>query len=147
MAEPAAQKINIDELRNFWVRNTSGAASDENPADVWVCDQTLLSGLRLNILETHRFLRHANPSYKQFEAWIVETNGGAMNESELNRLHQALAGEAVGSEHGSLAEVEGLSEADLTHWDEHGYVVLKHAVSKQDAKAAEMAVYEFLEMD
>ena len=65
----------------------------------------------------------------------------------LDRLRQALAGKRVGSEGGCLDDVEGLSEADLAHWDEHGYVVLKGAVSKENAEAAELAIYEFLGMD
>jgi hypothetical protein len=37
-----------------------------------------------------------------------------------------------------------LSAADLRYWDENGYVVLRHAVSKEQAKAAELAIYRFL---
>ena len=87
------------------------------------------------------------PTYEQFEAWIVERNGGTMDEAELDRLRRALVGEEVESEHGRLDEVDGLRDADLAQWDEYGYVVLKGAVGKQDAQAAEAAIYGFLGMD
>lgn len=112
----------------------------------WDLQQTLLAGLRLNVLETNRFLHGQQPSLEQFEAWVLETNGGAIEVPRLDRLHRAMAGETVGSEAGSLDEVEGLSEADLAHWDEHGYVVLKNAVTAQAAEAAELAIYEYLGM-
>jgi hypothetical protein len=141
------QGLKIDALQDFWERKTSTTAPHENPADVWVRDQTLLCGLRLNVLETLRFLMPARPTYEQFEAWIVERNGGTMDEAELDRLRRALAGEMVESEHGKLDEIEGLSNADLAQWDKDGYVVLKGAVSKENAKAAEAAIYEFLRMN
>src|ERR1700761_2999925 len=120
-----------------------------NPADetLWPLDCTLLNGLRLGPRETPGFLYSVRPSLEDFEAWIVERNGDAMDPGALDRLRRALAGDPVESEVGSLEGVEGLSETDLAHWDEHGYVVLKQAVSKENAHAAEMAIYEHLGMD
>jgi len=113
----------------------------------WDLDATLLAGLRLNVLETSRFVNEKRPALAEFEGWILERNGGAIEVEALDRLRRALAGEMVGSEVGSLDDVVGLSEADLAHWDEHGYVVLRGAVSEAQAEAAELAIYEFLGMD
>ena len=40
-----------------------------------------------------------------------------------------------------------LSAADRAFWEEHGYVTVHDAVSPENTKAAEDAVWEFLEMD
>ena len=40
-----------------------------------------------------------------------------------------------------------LSAEDRAFWEEHGYVVVRGAVPPESCKAAEQAVWEFLEMD
>lgn len=39
------------------------------------------------------------------------------------------------------------SKEDLEFWDEHGYVVVREAVPPENCRAAEQAVWDFLEMD
>ena len=136
--------LDLTYLYGYWQR---GLHMGDAPAGSVDLDHTLLSGLRVNILETIRFLHEGTPSYEAFEAWILERNGGVLDEAALDRLRRALQGERVGSEIGSLDDVEGLSESDLRHWDEHGYVVLKRAVTPEQAKAAELAIYEYLSAD
>ena len=133
----------IPHLRTYWLR----ALGLEKGETAWDLDHTLLAGLRLNVLETARFLNEKRPTLEEFEAWIVERNGGAMDVAQLDRLRRAMEGEEVGSEVGSLEHVEGLTDAELVQWDEQGYVVLKGAVSEADAEAAELAIYEYLGMD
>jgi ectoine hydroxylase-related dioxygenase (phytanoyl-CoA dioxygenase family) len=60
------------------------------------------------------------------------------------RLRQALEGTPVGSAAACLDDVPGLTSEKLQFWDEHGYVVVKSAVSPQDRDAAAAAIYEFL---
>lgn len=136
--------LHIDELRTYW---QSTLHPGSVPALPWDVANTLLGGLRLNVLETGRYLNEQRPSFESFEAWVIERNGGFIDEAALDRLRRALAGERVGSPVGSLDEVEALSAADLAHWDEHGYVVLRKAVSEEAAEAAELAIYEHLGMD
>ena len=107
-------------------------------------DHTLLSGLRLGLLETLRYLHAERPSLAQFEAWIEERNGGAVEPAALDRLRRALDGELVEPEV-DLDGVAGLSAEDLAHWDEHGYVVLRAAVTPEQARAAELAIYDYLD--
>jgi hypothetical protein len=139
-----AKGLGIAQLHAYWACARTPGSAAPLPQDVV---KTLLAGLRLNVLETLRYLHQQQPSYEQFEAWILERNGGALEEAALNRLRRALAGEAVGAEVGNLDHVEGLSADDLAHWNEHGYVILRNAISPEAAEAAELAIYEFLGMD
>lgn len=143
MAEVAARGLEIEYLQIFWEGMLDPAKSSGRQ---WDLDNTLLSGLRLNVLETSRFLHERRPSLEEFEGWILERNGGAIEAVGLDRLRRALAGDVVEPEV-SLEGVEGLSSEDLAHWDEHGYVVLRDAVSAESAEAAELAIYEYLGMD
>jgi len=140
----AVKELGIAELAVY----RDGVLRPESCAPLpWDLTTTLLSGLRLNVLEVGRYLHGTRPSLQEFEAWIVERNGGEIEEAALNRLRRALAGEVVGSEIGGLDGVEGLSVEDLAHWDEFGYVVVKNAVSAEAAEAAELAIYESLGMN
>lgn len=139
-----ATSLDIEELHTYWACQCAPGSAAPLPGDVV---KTLLAGLRLNVLETLRYLHMERPSYAQFEAWVWERNTGELEKASLNRLRRALAGEAVGAEVGKLDHIEGLSAEDLAHWDEHGYVILRNAISPEAAEIAEMAVYDFLGMD
>ncbi|WP_213948207.1 phytanoyl-CoA dioxygenase family protein [Luteibacter sp. dw_328] len=136
--------LEIDELHTYWACQRAPGSAAPLPQDI---QKTLLAGLRLNVLETLRYLNYEKPSYAQFEAWIRERNDGELTDASLDRLRRALAGERVGSEVGSLDHVEGLSKDDLAHWDEHGYVILRQAISAEAARNAEMAIYDHLGMN
>lgn len=140
----AATNLGIEELRTYWACQCAPGSAAPLPEDVV---KTLLAGLRLNVMETLRYLHQQQPTYAQFEAWVWECNGGELEAASLNRLRRALAGETVGAEVGNLDHVEGLSAVDLAHWDEHGYVILRNAVSPEAAEIAEIAIYGFLGMD
>lgn len=143
MVEVAAM-LGIEELHTFWASQCAPAKASPLPQDVV---KTLLAGLRLNVLETLRYLHHHQPGFAQFEAWVLERNGGELEQAALDRLRRALAGETVGCEVGDLGSVEGLDADDLAHWQEHGYVVLRNAISPESAEATERAIYDFLGMD
>ncbi|WP_165488642.1 MULTISPECIES: phytanoyl-CoA dioxygenase family protein [Dyella] len=140
----AGEGLGIEALRTYWASQCFPGSIERLPQDVV---KTLLAGLRLNVLETLRYLHHQRPDYAQFEAWVVERHGSDVTHAALDRLRRALAGEAVGSEVGNLDDVDGLSADDLAHWDEHGYVILRNAISEEAARASEAAIYEFLEMN
>lgn len=139
--------LGIEALYTFWEKTLQ-----DIPSGVWMpwdLKSTLLSGLGLNQLEVLRYLKTERPSFEAFEAWIVALHAerfAGFAGGERERLRRALEGHAVGSPVGSLDAVEGLSEAELAHWDEHGYVIVRQAVSAEAAEAAEMAIYEHLRM-
>lgn len=139
-----ATSLGIEELRTYWACQCDPGSAASLPQDVV---KTLLAGLRLNVLETLRYLHHEQPSFEQFEAWVWERNGGELKEASLDRLRRALAGEAVGAEVDDLDRVEGLNADELAHWDEHGYVILRNAISQEAAETAERAIYDFLGVD
>jgi ectoine hydroxylase-related dioxygenase (phytanoyl-CoA dioxygenase family) len=139
-----ATSLGIEELRTYWACQRAPGSAVPLPQDVV---NTLLAGLRLNVQETLHYLHHEQPGFEQFEAWVWERNGVELKEASLDRLRRALAGETVGAEVDNLDRVEGLGADDLAHWDEHGYVILRNAISREAAEITEMAIYDFLGMD
>lgn len=142
----ATQRLQIPYIERYWQRMTAGASVPD--CGEWDLDNTLLAGLEINLQEAARFLsQRPAPSLEAFEAWVLEANGGAIEQQNLDRLRDALAGEPVGSPAGCLDGVPGLTAGELAHWDEHGYVVVHDAVDPDGREAAAAAVYRFLGAD
>jgi ectoine hydroxylase-related dioxygenase (phytanoyl-CoA dioxygenase family) len=145
-------RLGIPYLYDYWERHgplsMGPMAKRIKDTGAWDLDNTLLSGLGLNLLETSRFLHGTGrPGFDAFEEWILRLNGGAVEEERLTRLRDALAGKMVGSAAGCLDDVPGLTAEELAFWDEHGYVVVHDAVEAGDRDAAAAAIHEFLEAD
>ena len=141
--------LGIAHIPRFWARclaRRDGLRIDTTNED-WVADNTLLSGLGLNLLETYRYLFGESPTLAQFEGWILEKNGGSIDPARVERLNAALSA-TRGDGHPLTDRRQGpLSDTDLAFWDENGYVVLQEAVSPDNRDAAARAVYEFLGAD
>jgi len=147
-----SSRLNIPYLHRYWQRHALPAAEKTakplEDAGEWDLENTLLSGLGLNLLETSRYLHaQTHPDFNAFEEWILETNGGTIEQARLTRLHDALQGRPVGSAAGCLDDVPGLTADEMAFWDEHGYVVVHDAVAAEDRDAAAAAIYEFLGAD
>ncbi len=135
--------LDLPGLRDFWNRKVAargGSTPDSSDAGDARADQILLAGLRVGLRETLDFLMSGAPPFGEFEAWVLEKNGGAIEPARLERLNAALRGERTGELESILAEPV-LSPSDLEFWDEHGYVVLKQAVSANACLAAVDAIF------
>jgi len=127
----------------------TGPRKETEDATDWVADNTLLSGLRLPLRETFTYLCQNAPSFEQFESWILEKNGGALDPVRVRRLNAALEGKH-GASTGCVSEAISepvLTPSDLDFWEENGYVVLHDAVPPEQCEAAAQAIYTFLNMD
>ncbi len=145
-------RLQIPYLHRYWQRCSlklkEPAAESPREHEEWDLENTLLSGLGLNILETARFLHSASHTgFDSLEEWIVETNGGSIEEARLTRLRDALAGKPVVSAAGCLDDVPGLTAEELAFWDEYGYLVVHNAVAAGDRDAAAAAIFSFLDAD
>ena len=145
-------RLQIPYLHRYWQRCSLKLKQPEvkplREHEEWDLENTLLSGLGLNILETTRFLHSASHTgFDSFEEWILETNGGAIEVARLTRLRDALAGKPVASAAGGLDDVAGLTAEELAFWDEYGYVVDHNAAAAGDCNAAAAAIYSVLDAD
>src|SRR5271155_2276028 len=126
--EDGLGRLKIPYLHRYWqrcwltLRQPAKNSIEQN--NEWDLENTLLAGLGLNILETARFIHSAaHTGFDSFEEWVIETNGGAIEEARRTRLRDALAGKPVASAAGCLDDVTGLTAEQLAFWDEYGYVV------------------------
>jgi hypothetical protein len=139
--------LDISHVKSLWARtrkNLSGPNDPPTPEE-WVKDNTLVCGLKLGLLETLQYL-HLHPSLEEFETWILERNGGAIDPIVKERLNRALSGELKTGP--ALEASDAVFTADdLAFWNENGYVVLHDAVPAENCAAAVEAICHFLKMD
>jgi len=152
LPQAGAGVLGVPHLYRLWSR-TAGAEGQVGASDSqqWSADQLTIHGLGLGLHETLEFL-YARPSVADFEAWILERNGGAVDPQQVALVNARVARlsgqEPEPVEAGLPADFEPvLGEAELLCWQEQGYVVLRDAVPPEACRAAEQALWDFLGMD
>ena len=130
--------LGVKYLKQFWsqVLARRKGVFIEPTERSWRFDNLLLNGLGLPIEETLQYLMQHAPDFAAFEGWILGRNGGQLDPLQVQRLNSLFAGqpypEALAQSLRELAAADDvLSAADLAFWEEHGYVILRAAVSKE----------------
>jgi hypothetical protein len=141
--------LGVMHLKRYWSRELARRAGVKTaePTEQPV-DTVMLCGLQAGIHETLSYLMQRVPTFGEFEEWILELNGGAIEPERVARINAAVAGTidpGIPPETGSSEAA--LTAEDLDFWDRHGYVVLHDAVTPEQCDAAARAIYEFLKVD
>jgi hypothetical protein len=144
--------LGVLHLRRFWRRHTAAINGESLRLEKndLTRDRVLIDGLGVALEDTRQFLGNM-PAPEEFERWILQKNGGTIDPVNVQRINDVVSGAGHAPEvQKRLSEVDAeppvLTEDDLDHWDEHGYVIIRNAISCETAQAAEAAVWEHLGM-
>lgn len=137
--------VYLKRLWSLWTSYQPSPAGDETRD--WRATMVLLSGLGLGLEPTLRHVVTASLSFPEFEDWILAQNGGALDPRTVARLNAALTGaEPPPDVQAWLREVDAdspvLSDDDLAHWHEHGWVRLPEAISAGACHATADAIWQ-----
>lgn len=121
------QKIDDPLVQRFWSRALDpGFKPDPDDAvDRWSEEISVLQGKGIAVELALQFLHFERPALDGFQRWVQENTRQEDCRSE------------------SVAEAV-LSVDDLAFWEEHGYVVVKNAVPRDQCIDAQRAIWEFL---
>jgi hypothetical protein len=147
-------RLGVAGLKDFWSRQLEKRApsqTDSFPNDEGF-DRLLIDGLGLAIEEALNYLMQNAPAFEEFENWILEKNDGHIDPLTIERINCIIGNlpysqEIIQSIHEIEESEPVLSKADMEFWDENGYVIARNVISKENAKAAEEAVWQFLDME
>lgn len=138
----------IRRLHGYWERRSRFEAS---PPEEWMADNILLDTLGLGIEQTASFFAERPCDFAGFCRWIVAT-AGQPDPLTVARYHAALddapppPGIAA-----RLAAIDAMPDAldadDLAHWGAQGYVILRGAITPQEAAAAAELLWETVGAD
>jgi hypothetical protein len=123
-------------LEEFWAKHGGTGAA----GTLTIHEQVLLDTLGLGLEQTLQFLRIETPGFAQFLDWI-ERVAGAADPVAVARYHALLDGTPPPAETVSrLAAIDArppaLDTEAIAHWEKHGYVILRGAISAEEADAA-----------
>lgn len=151
LPEPMATgALGACQLPRIWAAHVADGAV-ARPGE-WALDQIVLCGLNLALEETLVHLATTRPTLSDFEAWVLERNGGRLDPSTIARLNAAVA-RAFGPDappappERAATGPSVLSAADHAHFVEHGYVVVREAVERRQALAAADALCRHVGID
>jgi len=125
-------QLGVMHLERYWnkcVLKRDGKLEQDSFRDEWKIDTTLLSVLGLGLEQTIVYVYRENPSFEEFESWILATSG-APDAKTVAKFNGLVAGNDDETVNESVPDV--LTNDDLAFWDENGYVIVRNAVSRED---------------
>jgi len=147
--------LGILHLKRF--RNETLRLLDRNrthkPPEEHNLNKILLHGLGIGFTEPNRFLFENKPTYEEFENWIVKTLGGNISPEIIEKTNGQIRGYLAGNQKEKVYPLSTtindpvFSKQDMEFWHENGYIVLREAITQEDAKATEAAIWEFTEQN
>ncbi len=90
-----AGPLGVLHLPRFWQKvslDAVGKLHDDYPACGAGYDQMVLDALGLDKDATLTYIRGNKPSYTQFEAWVLQQKGGALDQEAVSKLNAAITG-------------------------------------------------------
>ena len=142
--------LGVAHLKRLWSRAARpGEHASWAAADEFTLDKIVLYGLGVGLREAMAMLAR-DVSLAEFEGWILEVNGGALDPAGVRRINDAVARLTGGAADPGLVLPDPapvLSAEELAHWQREGYVVLRDAVDTAARGAAEQAIWQSLDAD
>jgi len=144
---PMGDTIAVPHLHRLWSRTCTDGPGKRpfDPVEA-AADKITIYGLGLGLHETLQFLYGQRPSFDAFQDWILTRNGGAVEPARFAWVNERIRRLEDDSAPGIAAPVPAepaLDADDLKCWDENGYVLLRDAIPREAARAAERAVWDF----
>ena len=129
-------------LADYWAVRTGRTQVSDLPE---MQSRLLLDMLGVGLEQTLTYLGQEWPDYAAFEAWIVET-AGLPDPLLLARYNAWLDGAPVPE--AMQRQIEAIDAAapvlgadDLAMWESEGYVILREAITREEAHAAEALLW------
>lgn len=139
-AEPFPE---VRRLHAYWERRVQYRSA---PPEEWMADNILLDALGLGIEQTAEFFAAGASDFAGFCRWVQAT-AGPPDPLVIARYHAALDDALPPADIAArLAAIDAMPEVlgadDLAHWQEQGYVILRGAITPEEAEAAAALVWQ-----
>lgn len=113
-------------LKKLWQRSVNTGGQHDN--STWNEEIETLYRLGISMEDTLQFLHFERPDLDTFQHWINQ-----------KKKDTALI------THPDIENV--LSPEDLAFWQKNGYIIVKNAITQEDCKATQRAIWDFLGME
>jgi len=152
--EPAGADFGIPALHDFWsrrLRALHGDRSAQGDARQQYLDRMFVDSLGVGAEQLARFFS-TMPTLEALQQFVLDCHGGTIAPTRVAWVNALQAGTAYPPEvlqrHAEVrALAPVLGAGDLAFWHEHGYVVLKQAITPRECQAAFTAVHAHVGAD
>jgi hypothetical protein len=141
--------LGIVHLKRFWEKcqlKKSALIPKNSFDEEWMNDHGVLNALGVSLEDSLQHIYVDSKSFEEFENWIIAKNSGNISKEKIEQFNALFSGKHVESKILSRDE-KVLSKSDLAFFEEHGYVILRNAISIEQARASEKVVWDFLGMN
>jgi hypothetical protein len=142
MTVSVESRLGVRGVEDFWARCTGRAPN----RPVEMADRLMLDTLGLGIEQAMTHLFQSRPELGDFENWVLEA-AGTPDPETVARYHAWLDGvpppEATQRRLAAIdAAAPVLDAADMGHWDREGWVILRAAISPEQAAATAALLWQ-----
>ena len=140
--------LGVCHIKRMWSATMATRSGTQCVRDERQIDELVLNALGLGYHQTMQQLFMSSADFADFEHWILETVGRPTSQI-IERLNATLSGTEYSEPTKNwLNSVEEsapvLTEQDLAHWEQFGFVVLKNAVSTDACRATEQVIWDHI---
>jgi len=116
------------------------------PASEWLLDRILLDQLGVGLEPAMQQLYCAQ-TLVDVECWLASANAGEITDARIQRTNRAIVNFIENKKHElDIQVVLPLSDQQLAHWDEQGYLIIPGVLSASESATARAAIWDFLKM-
>jgi ectoine hydroxylase-related dioxygenase (phytanoyl-CoA dioxygenase family) len=139
-------QLGIFHLKRVWARHQlqKKGVTAENAHEEWPVDVELMNTLGIGIEQFIQKVYADDAGFETLETWVLQLNGGTPDMEKVTRFNRLFVG-GKSVEDSPIPDI--LSAEELAFFDKQGYVIVRNAVTREAARAAEQAVWEFLGYD
>ncbi len=141
-----ACRLDIMHLKRYWEKcmlKKDGRARADEWQEEWNRDITMLAALGLGLEQTIKYVYSSSGNFEEFENWILKVNGGKIVPLKIEQFNQTFINENTIII--PAAPIENiLTKADIDFWNEHGYLIIREAISKEDCESTIDLICDFI---
>ena len=134
----------IYHLKRLWGKVMAGQDVVNLYPDEIVLDNTLLDMLGIGLLPAYQFLYGQRPDFESFEQWITAHSNDHLAAETIARCNALFQNKPMQQ---PAATADVLTPEDIAFWEEHGFVIIKNAITPEDCAASRKAIMDHLVMD
>ena len=134
----------IYQLKRLWSKTIAGPDVANLYPEEMQLDSSLLDLLGIGLLPAYQFLYGQRPDFESFEKWVIDHADGHIEPETVQRCN-ALFENRNTQQQNTIPD--GLTPEDILFWETHGYVIIKNAITPEEAAAGRKAILDHLDMD
>lgn len=143
--------LGILHLKFFWERKKDNSKERKNNIpQLNQLDYFVLDGLKIPIEDAVFYIYSDNPSFLEFENWILSYHNGSISYEIKKRINDSVVDFIENGQQDypleTILKDRVFTREDMKFWEENGYIILKNAVDTRDCKELESAIWKHLEL-